>query len=134
GDCRGVERSRRTRWSVPRCMYESHSSAIGESHYEQLGLLWRPGGVTVRPMDMLKLTTALTLALALAACAPSKEGTDGIATSPGSAPDVDANTVGIAPADEFLARLAEHCGQAFAGRIVANEPQTNEPDAFEGRA
>jgi hypothetical protein len=26
------------------------------------------------------------------------------------------------PADEFLDRIALHCGQAFAGRIVANEP------------
>jgi hypothetical protein len=26
------------------------------------------------------------------------------------------------PADAFLARIAAHCGQAFAGRIVANEP------------
>lgn len=27
-----------------------------------------------------------------------------------------------APADEFFARLAQHCGQAFPGRVVANEP------------
>src|SRR5690606_17822013 len=37
------------------------------------------------------------------------------------------------PADEFMIRLAEHCGQAFAGRIIANEPATDEPDAFEGQ-
>jgi hypothetical protein len=36
------------------------------------------------------------------------------------------------PADEFLARLASHCGQSFAGRIVANEPaQPNDP--FDGK-
>ena len=39
-----------------------------------------------------------------------------------------------APADRFLAALATHCGQAFAGRIVANEPKTTAPDPFEGKA
>lgn len=38
-----------------------------------------------------------------------------------------------APADAFMAALASHCGQAFAGRIVANEPKTDQPDAFEGK-
>ena len=36
------------------------------------------------------------------------------------------------PADEFLARLAMHCGQAFAGKITANEPAV-ENDPFEGK-
>lgn len=85
-------------------------------------------------MNVLKLTSALTLALALAACAPSNEGTSGMTADPGAnAPGADADTAALAPADEFLARLAQHCGQAFAGRIVANEPPTSEPDAFEGR-
>ena len=39
-----------------------------------------------------------------------------------------------APADAFLAALASHCGQAFAGRIIANEPASPQPDAFEGKA
>ena len=38
-----------------------------------------------------------------------------------------------APADAFLAAIARHCGQAFAGRIVANEPRPATPDAFEGK-
>lgn len=38
-----------------------------------------------------------------------------------------------APADAFMAALASHCGQAFAGRIVANAPKTDQPDAFEGK-
>ena len=38
-----------------------------------------------------------------------------------------------APADAFMAALARHCGQAFAGRIVANEPASAPPDAFEGK-
>lgn len=38
----------------------------------------------------------------------------------------------VSPAAQFLAGLASVCGQAYAGRIVANEPpQPN--DAFEGR-
>lgn len=36
----------------------------------------------------------------------------------------------IAAPDAFLAALASHCGQAFAGRIVANEPPV-ENDPFE---
>lgn len=55
-------------------------------------------------------------ALLLAAC--------GGAGAPPAAPD---------PADAFLERLATHCGQAFAGRIVANEPAVAD-DPFEGEA
>src|SRR5690606_11147964 len=56
-------------------------------------------------------------ALALSACATS--------TTP---------TGGAAPADAFMAALASHCGQAFAGRIVADRPAPTGPDAFAGRA
>lgn len=45
-----------------------------------------------------------------------------------------AASAGQAPADAFLAAIAGHCGQAFAGRIVANEPRPAMPDAFEGKA
>lgn len=38
------------------------------------------------------------------------------------------------PADAFLAAIATHCGKAYAGRIVANEPRPATPDAFEGKA
>ncbi|MCQ3828487.1 hypothetical protein HXX02_03440 [Microbulbifer elongatus] len=37
------------------------------------------------------------------------------------------------PADQFLSHIATHCGQAFAGDITANEPRSDEPDAFEGK-
>lgn len=40
---------------------------------------------------------------------------------------------GLHPADAFMARLAQHCGEAFAGRILVNEPPQAE-DAFGGRA
>ena len=39
-----------------------------------------------------------------------------------------------APADAFMAGIAAHCGKAYAGRIVANEPRPATPDAFEGKA
>ena len=37
------------------------------------------------------------------------------------------------PADQFLARLASHCGEAFEGRIIANEPVMPD-DPFDGQA
>lgn len=37
------------------------------------------------------------------------------------------------PADEFLTRIRQHCGQTFAGTIVANDPQP-ENDPFVGKA
>ena len=39
-----------------------------------------------------------------------------------------------APADAFLAALAQHCGKAYAGRITANQPASTTPDPFEGKA
>ena len=40
----------------------------------------------------------------------------------------------LAPADAFLAALARHCGQAFAGRVIANLPTPTAADAFEGKS
>ncbi|HEX7708472.1 MAG TPA: hypothetical protein VF701_18565 [Thermoanaerobaculia bacterium] len=67
--------------------------------------------------------TVLSTALLLGGC--SKEA------DPQPAP---ASSAGVTqsesiPADAFLARIAEHCGQAFEGRIVANEPP-NDDDPF----
>src|SRR5688500_9401829 len=56
------------------------------------------------------------LALALTSCASQRD--------PGAT-----GMHGDAPADAFLAAIAGHCGQAFAGRIVANEPKPATPDA-----
>ena len=39
----------------------------------------------------------------------------------------------IQPRDAFMARVSIHCGQAFAGRIVANEPPQPD-DPFAGKA
>lgn len=43
-------------------------------------------------------------------------------------------SAGAAPADQFMATLASHCGKAFAGRILNNLPASTTPDAFEGKA
>jgi hypothetical protein len=70
----------------------------------------------------MKHLLAASLAFALAACA---------GTSPAPTPAA----ISDAPlaADAFLERLRSHCGEAFEGRIVANEPAPTTPDAFEGK-
>lgn len=88
-------------------------------------------------MNRLTIPVTTALALALAACAPSTDDTDPVAEVQAEAAAAAAAAAAedtFAPADEFLVRLAEHCGQAFAGRIVANQPASPEPDAFEGQA
>ena len=52
------------------------------------------------------------------------------ATAASTAPSAKA---AVAPADQFLADLAHYCGQAFAGRIIANQPQSSAPDPFDGK-
>ncbi|SEA45139.1 hypothetical protein [Microbulbifer marinus] len=47
--------------------------------------------------------------------------------------DSRTETADRAPADTFLANIAEYCGKAFSGRIVANEPSSNQPDPFAGK-
>lgn len=78
----------------------------------------------------------IPIILWLAACAPG-----GTAAAPDQAPDparapatADVDVDVDAPADAFLAALTRHCGQAYAGRIVANRPATATPDPFEGKA
>jgi hypothetical protein len=42
----------------------------------------------------------------------------------------------VEPAEVFFARLSDLCGQAYAGRIIANEPAAapgSPPDPFEGK-
>ena len=38
------------------------------------------------------------------------------------------------PAAQFMAALAQHCGQAFAGRVATNVPASATPDPFDGKA
>lgn len=51
-----------------------------------------------------------------------------------SAPAADAGAPAAAPstADAFMTRIAQHCGQAFAGRVVVNNPPSPN-DAFAGK-
>ena len=75
------------------------------------------------------------LAILLAACSgPSTPSTPATDNSADTAAAPAAAEVPLPAPDAFLAALASHCGQAFAGRIVANEPDTGQPDAFEGKA
>lgn len=83
-------------------------------------------------MLITRLPPVLTLALALAACAPSDPVATG-ATAGTPASDPSPAAAEQAPADAFLAALAQHCGQAFEGRIVANTPPPEGVDAFEGQ-
>ena len=88
----------------------------------------------------LKLGSVAALAIALSACIRINDTDDrgdnaaaqADAAAEGFKPDAAAEPRN-APADAFLAALASHCGQAFAGRIVANAPRSPEPDAFEGK-
>lgn len=74
------------------------------------------------------------LALTLSACTPSNDTAAATATPAVADPEAKvADAAEAAPADAFLAALAQYCGQAFAGRIVTNEPASPEPDAFDGK-
>ncbi|PJK00529.1 hypothetical protein CO641_00630 [Lysobacteraceae bacterium NML91-0213] len=87
-------------------------------------------------MNAFKLSASIAIALALAACSPSSETASTDASPVASTSDTsaaDGIDVASAPADEFMAAIAHHCGQAFEGRVVTNEPASNEPDAFEGQ-
>ncbi|HVR43254.1 MAG TPA: hypothetical protein VMS56_07370 [Thermoanaerobaculia bacterium] len=61
-------------------------------------------------------------ALLLAACGERTEPP--VAAAPASE---------TAPADEFLAAISQHCHQAFAGRIIADEPPPAGDDPFTGK-
>ena len=86
-------------------------------------------------MNTIRVSALSAALLALAACAPS---TDQAAANAGAeaapAEALDAPVPEAAAPDAFMAAIASHCGQAFAGRIIANEPASPTPDAFEGKA
>lgn len=78
------------------------------------------------------------LSLLLAGCSNAPD-TPGEAVAPAAAapsPVAESTAPAAAatqPADIFLGNLRALCGQAFAGRIVANEPPSTTPDPFEGK-
>lgn len=90
--------------------------------------------------NTLRTLSIAALALSLAACIRIND-TDDAGNNAAAQADAAAaamanapqDTGALVPADAFLAALATHCGQAFAGRIVANAPASPEPDAFEGK-
>lgn len=69
---------------------------------------------------MNKLAVASFSALLLSAC-----------SAPLSRPSAES---GADHADAFFARIAALCGQAYSGRIVANQPASPTPDPFDGKA
>ncbi len=90
----------------------------------------------------IKYVPMLLLAATLAGCGDASSptaGPDPATTAPGAdtastmapAPAAAIETP-AAPADAFLAAIASHCGQAFQGRIIANEPQPD-GDPFVGQ-
>ncbi len=85
-------------------------------------------------MNTIRVSALSVALVALAACAPSTDPAPaaGAGDAPAAAPAATAPA--DEPADAFMAALASHCGQAFAGRIVANAPASPTPDAFEGKA
>lgn len=85
-------------------------------------------------MNTIRMSALSAALVALAACTPSTDQAANAAADAAPAEALDAPAPDSTPADAFLAALATHCGQAFAGRIVANEPASPEPDAFEGQA
>lgn len=86
---------------------------------------------------MLKTFSVAALAVALSACIRINDtddrGDNAAAQADAAAEGFEPAAPRAEPADAFLAALASRCGQAFAGRIVANAPKSPEPDAFEGK-
>lgn len=61
--------------------------------------------------------TAVILAFAVAACAPEAPP-----QTANAVPDAQPEQVELAPADAFLTRLNELCGQRFEGKVVTDDP------------
>lgn len=82
-------------------------------------------------MNAFHLTPVLLL---LAACTQgaAPAASPSASAEPAAAPPASESTA-AAPADAFLAAIAGHCGQAYAGRIIANQPASSTPDPFEGK-
>ena len=55
------------------------------------------------------------------------------ACSAGAVTPATATPPSDAPADRFLSAIAAHCGKAYVGRIVANQPVPATPDAFDNK-
>jgi len=86
----------------------------------------------------LPAASLLATAFLLAACAGQDTAPSGTSASaalglPEALPPPGMDQAALAPADAFMAALASHCGQAFAGKVRVDVPET--PDnAFAGKA
>jgi hypothetical protein len=67
----------------------------------------------------LKILAGAVVAVLVSACGGGEHGGHGDAAV-------------VLPADRFMARVAEHCGKAYEGRIAVNEPQADD-DPFAGQ-
>src|SRR5690606_15550000 len=72
--------------------------------------------------------------LVLAACSGAPQDAAPIADTAVPEPVATSPAPAEAPADAFLAAIAGHCGQAFAGRVLTDEPASAGADAFAGQA
>jgi len=70
-------------------------------------------------MKLHAVVSASALLLGLAACSPPS--------------DKVAHDLATAPADAFMAAIAAHCGQAYAGRVVEDTPAPTGKDPFGGQ-
>ena len=73
----------------------------------------------------------LALALLLAGCGdqPGQASPESDQARPAADPveaEASATQAPSAPADAFLERIAQHCGQSFEGRIIDNTPPRGE--------
>lgn len=79
---------------------------------------------------------SLALSLALAACAGESPMEPAAAATPPGPVAAAGEPAGreVAPADRFLQAITRHCGQAFAGRVLVDEPAAPGNSAFAGQA
>lgn len=86
---------------------------------------------------MKKITLSLSgmgLALALSGCGGAADAPVAPAVTAPADAVVSEPAAEAAPVDAFMAAIAQHCGKAFAGKIITNQPASTTPDAFEGKA
>lgn len=83
----------------------------------------------MKTLPLSLLASSLLLAACSAPQAPSAP-----AAEPAGAPAEEPVAAAVAPADAFLAAIDGHCGQAFAGRVLVDEPAQPDESAFAGKA
>lgn len=82
-------------------------------------------------MPIRSLSLLAASLLTLTACGGSSEPAPA-PPAPAAAPPPPP-TMALTPADQFLDAFRPYCGQAFAGRILTNEPPPETADPFDGK-